>query len=259
MNIKFFYLLSTLIGVFALVLNVNAKYEDVPSDIQKKYLPYIDCVLDRKSCDFIGDQVKKLLPDWFKNECADCNPMIKSEAKKRIPDIQKYFPEDWQLIEQKYGGKLNAKHTRQTFSAPSKPTTVIKEEKSRPKFSAPSKPTIVIEEDKSRPKFSEPSKLTDRNNKPQDKLTISENAASPEVLFANDRSFGAKAVLCLVLKKNCDWQMKVFKKSMYIFANTNTCPGCENPKVHKFFTQAKNLLERSFPHILQDIIDNKGE
>lgn len=58
MNIKFFYLLSTLVGVFALVLNVNAKYEDVPSDIQKKYLPYIDCVLDRKSCDFIGGQVK---------------------------------------------------------------------------------------------------------------------------------------------------------------------------------------------------------
>lgn len=136
-----------------------------------------------------------MLPDWFKNECADCNPMIKSEAKKRIPDIQKYFPEDWQLIEQKYGGKSNARQTRPTFSAPSKPTIVIEEEKSRPKFSAPSKPT-------------------DRYNQPQKKLTISENSASPEVLFANDRSFGAKAVLCLVMKKNCDWQMKIFKSKL---------------------------------------------
>ncbi|KAH0568537.1 hypothetical protein KQX54_021152 [Cotesia glomerata] len=180
------------------VLNVNAKYENVPSDIQKTYLPYIDCVLDRKSCNFIGDQVKKLLPDWFKNECADCDSMIKSEAKKRIPNIQKYFPEDWQLIEQKYGGKSTAKQTRPTFSAPSKSTIVIGGEKSRPKFSAPSKPT-------------------DQDNQPREKLIISGNTASPEVLFANDQSFGAKAVVCLIMKKNCDEQMKFFKSKQQNF------------------------------------------
>ncbi|XP_044593787.1 uncharacterized protein LOC123271501 [Cotesia glomerata] len=240
MNIKFFYLLSTFVGVFALVLNVNAKYENVPSDIQKTYLPYIDCVLDRKSCNFIGDQVKKLLPDWFKNECADCDSMIKSEAKKRIPNIQKYFPEDWQLIEQKYGGKSTAKQTRPTFSAPSKSTIVIGGEKSRPKFSAPSKPT-------------------DQDNQPREKLIISGNTASPEVLFANDQSFGAKAVVCLIMKKNCDEQMKFFKRSIFLFTIINTCPGCENPKVYEFFTQTKNFLKKSFPQVLQDIIVNKGE
>lgn len=58
MKIQSIYLLLTFVGVFALISNASAKYENVPPATLKRYLPYIDCVLDRRPCDLIGNEVK---------------------------------------------------------------------------------------------------------------------------------------------------------------------------------------------------------
>lgn len=148
------------------------------------------------------------MPDWFKNECADCKSYITSNAKKMIPEVQKYFPEEWQLIKQKYGGQSSVENNLSsefkivpTYLEPSKPSSQNPGQKSHPVSSTPSKPPSRIPGQKSRP-------INPVSSKPTSQISVTD-------LFSNDPSYGAKAVICLIEKKGCDPLTQYFKCKFY--------------------------------------------
>ncbi|XP_057339260.1 uncharacterized protein LOC130676776 isoform X1 [Microplitis mediator] len=234
-------LLLTFFGAFALVSKANAKYDNVPQAILKRYLPHIDCLLDRKPCDFYGKKAKALMPDWFKNECANCDFMIKTYAKEMIPEVQKYFPDDWQLIKQKYGGQSSV---QKIDSNPAGKVDDQSEFKIIPTYLEPSIQHSQYPGHKYRPG-------TPVSKKPTSQISVTD-------VFSNNPSYGAKAVICLVEKKGCDPMTQYFKLSMYQFIKTNQCVGCEVPKVFKWYTDMKNFLAKNFPRVLRDIIATGG-
>ncbi|CAG9837567.1 unnamed protein product [Diabrotica balteata] len=63
---------------------------------------YIDCLLGTKKCTADGEELKKVLPDALKTECAKCSDAQKNGAKKIITHLIKNKRQWWDELEARF-------------------------------------------------------------------------------------------------------------------------------------------------------------
>ncbi|THK33176.1 ejaculatory bulb-specific protein 3 [Diachasma alloeum] len=97
-------ILCLLIG--SVIAQKAGKYDNVDVDAILKnnrvLTQYIKCMLGEGSCTAEGRELKKVLPDALKTNCAKCDEKQKSTAEKVINHLRSNRPNEWNRLVAKY-------------------------------------------------------------------------------------------------------------------------------------------------------------
>ncbi|XP_063994236.1 ejaculatory bulb-specific protein 3-like [Diachasmimorpha longicaudata] len=84
----------------------SGKYDHVDVDAILKnnrvLTQYIKCMLGEASCTAEGRELKKVLPDALRTNCAKCDEKEKSTAEKVINHLKNNRPNEWKRLIAKY-------------------------------------------------------------------------------------------------------------------------------------------------------------
>ncbi|XP_075216523.1 ejaculatory bulb-specific protein 3-like [Lycorma delicatula] len=87
----------------------TSKYDNINLDeiLDSKRLVsnYVQCLLGNKACSPEGSELKKILPDALKTQCAKCTENQKQGALKVVQRLQKDYPDEWKLLLDKWDPK----------------------------------------------------------------------------------------------------------------------------------------------------------
>nr|XP_050854937.1 uncharacterized protein LOC127065928 [Vespula vulgaris] len=67
----------------------------------------LDCILERRPCDKIGQNMKDLIPIIAYNNCQRCNPLLKQRYAKLRNFMLHHYPNEWNAIIQHYSKRLS--------------------------------------------------------------------------------------------------------------------------------------------------------
>ncbi|XP_033230993.1 ejaculatory bulb-specific protein 3-like [Belonocnema kinseyi] len=90
---------------FALTTLTNSQTAQEIDDLLKDEVyvqSQIDCVLNRRTCDKMGNEIKALIPEAIKNNCRRCTPTQAMQSKKIITHMQKHYPREFRQVIQSY-------------------------------------------------------------------------------------------------------------------------------------------------------------
>nr|AXY87870.1 chemosensory protein 1 [Subpsaltria yangi] len=87
----------------------SPKYEQIDYEkilSNKRILEsYVKCVTEKGPCTPEATDIKKILPEVLATSCAKCSPGLKTIVQKTITTMQDKYPDQWQLVVNKYDPK----------------------------------------------------------------------------------------------------------------------------------------------------------
>ncbi|CAG9837566.1 unnamed protein product [Diabrotica balteata] len=99
-------LASILITVCVANQKYTTKYDNVDIDAiiknERLLKNYFNCLMDEGPCNADGKELKKVLPDALKTECAKCSDAQKNGAKKIITHLIKNKRQWWDELEARF-------------------------------------------------------------------------------------------------------------------------------------------------------------
>ncbi|KAF0767288.1 ejaculatory bulb-specific protein 3-like [Aphis craccivora] len=102
----------------------TTKYDNIDVDqvLASKRLvnSYVQCLLDKKPCTPEGAELRKILPDALKTQCAKCNATQKNAALKVVDRLQKDYDAEWKQLLDKWDPKREHFQKFQQFLAEEK-------------------------------------------------------------------------------------------------------------------------------------------
>nr|CAG25443.1 OS-D-like protein, OS-D2 [Nasonovia ribisnigri]CAI64040.1 putative OS-D-like protein [Nasonovia ribisnigri] len=108
----------------------TTKYDHIDIDqvLASKRLvnSYVQCLLDKKPCTPEGAELRKILPDALKTQCAKCNATQKNAALKVVDRLQKDYDKEWKQLLDKWDPKREQFQKFQQFLAEEKKKGVVK-------------------------------------------------------------------------------------------------------------------------------------
>lgn len=99
-------ILVTLAVVAARPETYTSRFDNVNIDqvlsTQRLFDSYFKCLMDMGKCTPEGKELKKLLPDALRTNCAKCTPKQQQGTDKVLRHIVKNKPEEWKQLKAKF-------------------------------------------------------------------------------------------------------------------------------------------------------------